>query len=433
MKENYNSTEDGNQTIMAKLAKKTKHRHQELSSLPFFNALIDHKLPLDSYVNQLRVLAVIHAVLEQEIESTDNKFVTSVWSKDMQKFNLLQDDLQFFEPRTLRDSIAALDEAYEFTRMIRQIRIENPKMLLGIVYVFEGTTLGNDMHRNDVINTFKLFDNYGSKYYTSYGHEVHTHWDVFKNKMDKTLSNADDHEQMLSTVFKVFDALEKIYLKLYPLDRKGLSSHVARINPLAGNHPIPEDDREIDAALKASNIAWKEFPYYENRFGERGKLFSDSDICWLATLVGLNQKKIDHQIRWFSTVLASRGMPTILLEKTLVWLGDELIEANQAKKADYQKLISKGNEMKKRRQQKLDELQLKSAIDDFYSKIDEPLATKHPDAGLLMAGAVYDDACGVTEAIPSFLAWAHDETTFPKNWIKASEILMDKVKLLLNN
>ena len=35
-----------------------------------------------------------------------------------------------------------------------------------------------------------------------------------------------------------------------------------------------------------------EFPYYQERYGERGKRFSDSDTCWLVTLTNLNQESL---------------------------------------------------------------------------------------------------------------------------------------------
>lgn len=432
MKETHHSAKDGGTTIMEKLAVHTKKRHEELSSLPFFKALIDHKLPLDSYVNQLRVLAVIHSVLEQEVESADYKRIKMVWREDLEKFHLLQNDLAFFEPRTIRDSNAALDEAYEFTRKIRRRRIEVPETLAAYIYVFEGTTLGNHMHEQDVLDNFKLVDGYGSKYYRSYGEGVHDHWEEFKTRMNKAFPENDSHQDIIDAAFEVFDGLERIYKKLYPIDKKGLSSHVARINPLAGNHPIPEDDREIDAALKASNAAWKEFPYYENRFGERGKLFSDSDICWLASLSKLEKNQFHQQIKWFSNVLSSRGMPTILLETTLFELGGELTSAVPENAELYEKFISEAKHLQKTRQDILTNEMVSPVFEVFNQKVGPELAKKHRDCVLLLAGAVYDSGNGVEESLPSFLAWAKNEDTFPPKWIRAVDEAVEKLTKTIN-
>lgn len=52
--------EDRSIKAMARLKEDTREYHARLESLLYFKALIDHKLPLESYVNQLHALAVIH-------------------------------------------------------------------------------------------------------------------------------------------------------------------------------------------------------------------------------------------------------------------------------------------------------------------------------------------------------------------------------------
>jgi len=124
----------------------------------------------------------------------------------------------------------------------------------------------------------------------------------------------------------------------YSLEKKKKEKkfHVAQINPEAGNHPIPEDEREIQAALQASNRGWAEFPYYQQRYGERGKRFSDSDTCWLATLVTLDPESLQKQIDWLCRMLSTRGMPSILLEHSLRYLYAEPVHAVPGKKDLYE-------------------------------------------------------------------------------------------------
>ena len=52
--------------IMTRLKEETKEYHSKLESLPYFKALIDHRLPLECYVNQLRAMAIIHSVLNMK-------------------------------------------------------------------------------------------------------------------------------------------------------------------------------------------------------------------------------------------------------------------------------------------------------------------------------------------------------------------------------
>lgn len=56
------------------------------------------------------------------------------------------------------------------------------------------------------------------------------------------------------------------------------------LNPEAGRHEVTMDGRELEAVRRASDRSWSEFPYYDARFGERGRRFSLSDGAWIVTL-----------------------------------------------------------------------------------------------------------------------------------------------------
>ena len=81
--------------IMTRLKDETKAYHSKLESLPYFNALIEHKLPLECYVNQLRALSVIHGVLENEMAASKDNRLSTIWNDDLRKLPLLEEDLTF--------------------------------------------------------------------------------------------------------------------------------------------------------------------------------------------------------------------------------------------------------------------------------------------------------------------------------------------------
>ena len=81
---------------METLKAETTAYHAKLESLPYFNELIAHRLPLECYVNQLRALSVIHSVLEEQIAASENKQIACVWEEDLRKLPQLMDDLHFF-------------------------------------------------------------------------------------------------------------------------------------------------------------------------------------------------------------------------------------------------------------------------------------------------------------------------------------------------
>jgi len=78
---------------------------------------------------------------------------------------------------------------------------------------------------------------------------------------------------------------------------------------------MPQNPLEIDLALRAAKVAWEKYPYLEYRYGERGRRFTDSDSCWLVTLTRApRQVAVTKALEWLRTVLASRGIPTVILE-----------------------------------------------------------------------------------------------------------------------
>ena len=83
-------------TLMEELKAATQPAHRRLETAPFFSALAACQLPLESYVGQLRALAVIHSVLEQALASCADPRIGSVWNCEMRKLPLLQNDLRFF-------------------------------------------------------------------------------------------------------------------------------------------------------------------------------------------------------------------------------------------------------------------------------------------------------------------------------------------------
>src|SRR4051812_29905222 len=107
------------------------------------------------------------------------------------------------------------------------------------------------------------------------------------------------------------------------------------INPDAGDHAITADPVEKAAAEAAIRLSWREFPYYAQRYGERGWRFSLSDTGWIETLCHLSSTEADGQVRWLGGLLAARGMPLYLLERHLVHLHAELVRARPDRTARY--------------------------------------------------------------------------------------------------
>lgn len=416
------------ESIMAKLKEATQADHARLEALPFFKALAEHRLPVECYVEQLRSLFLIHGVMESEIAAAPDDRVGSVWADDLRKLPLLEKDLNFFAPRIVSDSGTYMDAAVAMTAEIRRQRVENPVALLGYLYVFEGSTLGNRMHQPDISATFRLDSMSGCRYYSSYQDQVQSHWRRFSERMNSALSDPSCHDAVIESARQAFSGLEKLYKALYPLESRGKSHLAARINPEAGNHPIPDDEREVQAALQASSRAWAAFPYYEARYGERGRRFSDSDTCWLVTLTRLDQDSMQGQIDWIGRVLATRGMPRLMLECGLRCLHEELSRTVPDHEEMYKKLLKSAGLIAKEREAVIPAETRQSLSEEFDAAVGSEWAARYPGTGKLIAAAVVDEKCGIQGAVAALLDWLTDGDRFPGSWVEAVYKILEKAR-----
>jgi hypothetical protein len=305
------------------------------------------------------------------------------------------------------------------TERIRIRRIENPVTLLGYLYVFEGSTLGNSMHSSDISKTFHLDEMSGYRYYSSYRDQVQSSWIEFSDKMNNLFEDPTLHDALIEAAHEAFSGLQALYTVLYPSQKSRLKHHVTLINPEAGNHPIPDDEREIESALKASDRGWAEFGYFKQRYGDRGKRFSDSDTCWLVTLTNLDQEIVQPQIDWLCRVLAARGMPTIMMEQTLRFLHEELSTAIPEKRADYEKLKISAEHLRKARDNQIDEFAFQSLVEEFEHSVDKERAEAFCNTGRLLVSAVADEKRGIDGTIEALCKWLTDTNRFPVEWINS--------------
>ncbi|MFO8113293.1 MAG: biliverdin-producing heme oxygenase [Desulfosalsimonadaceae bacterium] len=413
-------------SIMKRLKTETAADHKRLESYPYFAALAEHKLPLEGYVNQLRGLAIIHGVLESALAEAASEPVASVWNDSQRKLPLLAEDLEFFKPRIEPDYMPAIEAALAMTEKIRLRSIENPPTLLGYLYVFEGSTLGNQMHRPDITATFHLEGLTGCRYYASYGEQVPEKWRQFRHTMEAALEDANLHDPIIAAAHEAFSGLEKLYSVLFPMEKGEKAFHITRINPEAGNHPIPGDEREIAAALTASNRAWAMYPYYQTRYGERGKRFSDSDTCWLVTLTNLDPESIRQQMNWLARLLSTRGMPSIMLEKTIQLLREELIKNVPENKSAYDKLLGAADMLAEKRRQRIPETDFTVLSREFDEMAGIKLAQQYKDTGSLLVSAVADEQSGIAGAVDAICAWLTDSGRFSEEWIVAVKHIIEK-------
>jgi hypothetical protein len=193
----------------------------------------------------------------------------------------------------------------------------------------------------------------------------------------------------------------------------------ATINPEAGTHPVPGDQRALDAALCAGGTCWRRFPYLAERYGERGLRFTMSDSAWLATLAGVSMAEVAGQVFWLRGVLATRGIPSMILQTHLEILSEALDAAIPDGHAAHGKLRLAAVGLRDARLAHISDAQAAALSGAFDSAAPAEWRSRLPDTALLLASAVADETDGCTGAAAALSGWLTDTRRFPAEWAEA--------------
>lgn len=198
--------------IMDRLRADTRPLHDQVEALPFSAALMAETLPLPLYVGQLTAYLPVHRALESQIDHhQQHPAIQAVWQPDMYRTPLLQADLAHFTvdiptapvQRATADFVHTIDRAAEM-----------PVMLLGMVYVFEGSTLGARLLLPHLQSAYGL-NTQGVQYYQAYGEEVNAHWKVFRARMNAAVTTPSDHSLVLDGAKATFQHIQHLFTALW--------------------------------------------------------------------------------------------------------------------------------------------------------------------------------------------------------------------------
>lgn len=404
-------------TLMDSLKAAIHERHARLDKLPFVNALTQGELPLNNYVAQLSVLSIIHGALEHELRYAPLPTIQALYQTRPSRLAHLREDLSVFDRLSLPSCLKAVECALGLAEWIRRTRLECPEKLVGFFYVMEGTTLGNKVHLPDLEKTFGDRIKGAANYYAGYGDKTGTYWKAFRSTVNALPLDNDGREQLSELVNSFFDQMELLYSALYPVEEKGWGYTASMLNPEAGNHPVPGRKEEIEAAVIAARRCREEFPYFDSRYGERGRSFAKSDAAWLVTLTALPQSHLISQVEWLGRVLGNRGMPRITLERQLELLHEELTSAIPESGKAYQGLLEAARFLKSERLQVMPGATFGELVRRFDMNTCDGQNEKLFKIGELIVSSVCDEAAGITEAVNSLVSWLTDPQRFSGEWI----------------
>ncbi len=200
------------------------------------------------------------------------------------------------------------------------------------------------------------------------------------------------------------------------------------LNAEAATHPVPADPRELAASLRAGDLCWHRFPYLAERYGERGYRFTRSDSAWLATLTHLDPPTVAGQISWLRQVLATRGIPSLILQTHLNILCDELDAAFPANIAVHDTLRRAADGLRDARQAHIPDVQIAALAAAFDLATEAYWRSRLPQTPHLLVAAVADEIDGSIGAAVNLSGWMTNPQRFPAGWIAAVEATVSQAR-----
>lgn len=406
--------------LMETLKQAIQERHFQIEQLPYIAALSNGILPLQSYVGQLRAMAVIHGTLEYELGQQQLPGLTNLFLSRPSRLAHLRADLATFESRFLPDCLEAIEQARLIAEQIRRYRLTKPELLPAVLYVLEGTTLGNAVHLPDLTRCFGAeLAASCSRYYNGYGEQTAGYWQEFGSIINSWQPSKDEAFGLIQVCHLLFDHLERLLSVLYPIQEQGWGFTASTLNPDAGQHTVPRDPLLLEAALRAAQRCREEVPYFDLRYQERGRGFAKSDAAWLVTLTGLPFPQLQQQVAWLGRVLGNRGMPRITLERQLELLYEELATVQSDNRQTWQLLQDAAAGLRAERLQLVSQEQSDQLLAWFKQETDDEQQGRLRNTGLLVVSAWVDQTCGIIDAVSSLLSWLTDPARFDQSWVAA--------------
>lgn len=185
-------------------------------------------------------------------------------------------------------------------------------------------------------------------------------------------------------------------------------------NPEAGDIPAPSDPLEIAVARRAAAVVWRAVPYFELRYGDRGRRFGLSDGAWLITLAHLPEPVRARQVDWLTRVLAPRGMPSWLVELQLE------VTARVGRKRGWSgatAMLEAAAPLARARRELLSDAAFAEADARFLRRAGQSRLAR--GTGRLVAGALVDVARGLCPTAAPVIEWLADSRRFNGAWCAA--------------
>jgi heme oxygenase len=408
-------------TLREALRQGTESRHRSLEGLPFFRNLAEGTVDARAWAGYLEALRIVYGALAEVLPPGTPPLPLAALDRDLETADRRIPASGTGEaggaPVYAGRAPVARVRAQLLAHRLRVLADHDPAALPGAAWVLEGAALGATVLRREAEAAGRE-----RAWLSALSARGRKGWRHQLELLESGGSDLGARERMIEAARGVFDDFASVVRALDPVLDGLERDMVHELNPHAGMHRVPRSEAVLEAALRAGERSWRRWPYYAERFGERGRAFTRSDSAWLTTLASLPRPRALEQVVWLADLLASRGMPRLLMEEHLAHLHEALsgvtLPPEEARPGDpWEVLLEAAELLAARRTSVVSARSAEGVARRFDARVPATLRDRLPRTGLLLAAALADEADGIRSAVPSLVRWLGDPGRFPKPWV----------------
>ena len=196
--------------VMDRLRSETRPHHDRAEQSGFGSLVMEGGLTKDLYVVHLAAWRRILAQLEQALRCSDDEVIRAVWDEDLAKVPLLDRDLDALSPGGVTWTDGTAKAVGSFNAMVDRLEREEPRSLLGVVYVLEGSTMGGSVMKPRIAGQLGLEGDHGLAYYGCYGTNVGPHFKAFRSSMADAANGTGAEDRIVEAGKATFDGVSEI-------------------------------------------------------------------------------------------------------------------------------------------------------------------------------------------------------------------------------
>lgn len=377
------------------LREATARAHRELEGTGIARQLEDGSIERQTYLDYLRAIAVLVANLRTTIRRHGTDDLKGLLPTLDHWTDRIDADIHALAPDDASANQRAQAAALEFVQKVFLHSGHETDWLYGVLYVLYGSHKGNLSIADAVSRGLGLGDGVGTSYFRATRNQGLV-WKEFRKQLDARLVSDQQCRLAESGAAEMFRCFEQVFRALEERSSRGVMA--SAVNPEAGDHPVPQDNRLAEVAGEVGRACHLAFGYLGRRYGNRGEAFARSDGVWMVTLVELPETLAHRRVDWLAGLLSARGIPSICLEYHLARLHDALFGAGALGERELARLLALSEHVGASRRAYVSDERWKAITAVPVPSID-------PQGVAILASAVIDQVSGLASCADSITEW----------------------------